>query len=295
MHLDLAEQAIIPFSFPVKIRKFFFPDSFIRVHNSTHSSGYLMNRKEEETAGASKPQEPLSMKSASVWQVYLPKRGSRMHGTVYVASFPQILYFWPTMIVCILAAATQSASGSESVVAGWFFVGMLILNFIVLAHDFDQKQFIILILVLIVLGLLTWIVNLYGLTFLRNSANWIFGFRPILSTDVYLLIGGALIIMFILGSISPRLSYWKLEQNEFIHYVLPAGRDRSIARAQCSVSKEIPDIFEYLLFFGGGTLVIRRNDQVLATIPHIPFLSFRMTAIEHLLGETRVVVETSGN
>jgi hypothetical protein len=254
-----------------------------------------MNEKVEEPAGASKPQDYSSMKSASVWEVYLPRRGPRAHGTVHVASFPPILYFWPTMIVCIFAAMTQAASGSGSVVAGWFFVGVLTLNFIVLAHDFDQKQFIVLMLVLIVLGLLAWIVNLYGFTFLRNSMNWIFGFRPILSTDVYLLIGGVLIILFLLGSVSPRFSYWKLEQNEFIHYLQPVGRDRSIARAQCSVYREVPDIFKFLLFFGGGALVIRRGDQVLATIPHIPFLNFRMHAIEHLLGETRVVVEASEN
>jgi hypothetical protein len=253
-----------------------------------------MNEK-EETAGASKPQAPSSLKSASAWEVYLPKRGPRAHGTVYIASFPQILYFWPTILMCLLAAFSQTASGRDSVVAGWFFVGMLALNFIVLAHDFDRKQFIILMLALIVFGLLAWIMSLYGFAFLRNSVNWMLGFKPILSTDVYLLIGGVLIIMFIFGLISPRFNYWKLEQNEFIHYLQPAGRDRSIARAQCSVYKEIPDVFEYLLFFGGGTLVIRRNDQVVATIPHIPFLSFRMPAIEHLLGETRVVVEACNN
>jgi hypothetical protein len=253
-----------------------------------------MNAK-EEVAGSSSSDKNSAPKSASAWEVYLPKKGPRLHGTVYVASFPPILYFWPTMVMCILAAISQGASGSESVVAGWFFVGMLTLNFVVLAHDFDQKQFVILILVLVVLGLLAWIVNLYGFTFLKNALHWIFGFKPVLSTDVYLLVGGVLIVMCALGLLSPRFNYWKLEQNEFIHYLQPVGRDRSIARAQCSVYKEIPDIFEYLLFFGGGSLVIRRNDQVVATIPHIPLLGLRMPAIEHLLGETRVVVETVDN
>ncbi len=251
-----------------------------------------MNEKENKPAGASAPGKPALSKTASAWEVYFPRRGPRANGAVYVASFPPILYFWPTLVVCVLAAISQSVSGGESVVAGWFFVGVLTLNFVVLAHDFDQKQFTILVLVLIVLGLVGWIVHLYGFSFLRSAVSRIFAFRPVLSTDAYLLMGIALILMFILGLIHPRFSYWKLEQNEFIHYLQPAGRDRSIARAQCSVYKEVPDIFEYLLFFGGGSLVIRRNDQVLATIPHIPFLSCRMSAIEQLLGETRVVVET---
>jgi hypothetical protein len=237
---------------------------------------------------------PKYMKSASIREIYIPRQGARAHGTVYIASFPPILYFWPTIIVCVAAALSQAASGTDSLLAGWFFVGVLTLNFIVLAHDFDQKQFVILMLLLAVFGLLAWIVNLYGHTFLRTAVNWLLGFKPILSTDTYLLVGGVLIILSVLGLMSPLLSYWKLEQNEFIHYSQPAGRDRNIARAQCSVYKEIPDIFEYLLFFGGGTLVIRRNDQVLATIPNIPFLSFRMPAIETLLAETRVIVEAGG-
>ena len=69
------------------------------------------------------------------------------------------------------------------------------------------------------------------------------------------------------------------------------GRDLSIARSDCSVYKEVPDIFEYLLFAGGGSLVIHRGGQVLATIPHVPFLSWRMPAIEHLLAETRVTID----
>jgi hypothetical protein len=269
--------------------KFFFPEWYYKcIIDPSLKMDANMSEKEETPAKAS-----AAPKSASAWEIYFPMKGAREHGTVYVASFPTILYFWPTVIVCILAALSQAASGNSSVGAGWFFVGMLTLNFVVLAHDFDQKKFTILMLVLIVLVLGGWIVSLYGFTFLKNAVNWVIGFKPVLSTDAYLLIGGVLIVMCILGSLSPRFSYWKLEQNEFIHYTQPVGRDRSIARAQCSVYKEIPDIFEYLLFFGGGSLVIRRGDQVLATIPHIPFLGLRMPAIEHLLGETRVVVETT--
>jgi hypothetical protein len=228
---------------------------------------------------------------ASVWEIYFPTLGPRRHGTVYVASFPPILYFWPTALVCFAAAISQSTQGAESSSAGWVFLTALIINFIVLAHDFDQKQFIIFMLILVVVGLLTWISSLYGFTFLQSVAGWISSFRPLISTDAYLLFGTALTLMLVWGLISPLFSYWKLEQNEFVHYSQPTGRDTSIARSQCSVYKEVPDIFEYLLFGGGGSLVIRRGEQILATIPHIPFLSFRMAAIEHLLAETRVVVE----
>ncbi|MCC6953026.1 MAG: hypothetical protein IT290_02795, partial [Deltaproteobacteria bacterium] len=111
--------------------------------------------------------------------------------------------------------------------------------------------------------------------------------------DGYLLLGVLLLGLFVWGLIIPLFSYWQFEQNEFVHYSQPAGRDMSIARANCTIYKEIPDIFECLLSFGGGTLIVRRNEQILASIPHIPFLGLRMDAIEHLLAETRVVIERS--
>jgi hypothetical protein len=110
--------------------------------------------------------------------------------------------------------------------------------------------------------------------------NWFLDFKPILSTDVYLLLEGVLMIMFLFGLISPRFNYTNLSRTSL--FIIAARReDRSIARTQCSVTKF--QTFLVSAFIRGGTLVIRRNDQVLATIPHIPFLSFRMPAIEHLL------------
>lgn len=247
--------------------------------------------------------EPLSTPSpateapknvrSSVWDIYFPKSGIGHPGAVYIASFPPIMYFWPTILVALFAAIVQGFSGTVSGNLGWFFVAVLALNFLVLVHDFDQKQFLIFLLAVVIFWMLVWIVDLYGFTFLRRMSNWILSFEPGLSTDAYFFIGGALLLLFLWGMVTPLFNYWLLDTNEFIHYTQPVGRDMSVARAGCSVYKEIPDIFECILSFGGGTLVIRRNEQVLATIPHIPFLGKRMAAIEHLLAETRVVVERS--
>src|SRR5262245_45772855 len=159
----------------------------------------------------------------TIWEIYFPLRGSRGHGPVYIASFPQILYFWPTLIVVLGAALSQRISESESSTAGWSFLGALVLNFIVLAHDFDQKQFLIFVLVLVVLGMLMWISALYGFTFVQTAAGRVFALQPIISTDAYLVFGSALTLLMVWGIISPLFSYWKFEQNEFVHYSQPVG------------------------------------------------------------------------
>ena len=109
-----------------------------------------------------------------------------------------------------------------------------------------------------------------------------------MSTSAYLILAVILTIFFCWGMIRPMFDYWILEHNEFVHYIQPFGRDMSVPRSGSTVSKDIPDILEYILTLGGGSLVIKREGEVVATIPHIPFLGRRMKVIEKMLSEQRV-------
>ena len=254
--------------------------------NPTNAGGTSAAPAAATVSGGVKLGEP------TVWEIYFPQSSVNGHrSSIFVASFPEIIYFWPTLFVSFFAALMQGALGLSPVSMGWVFVVVLGLNLLVLVQDFDQKQFAILMLAIIVFGLGSWILQLYGIAILGTIAGWIFSFQPQLSTDGYLLIGVILLILMIWGLVTPLFSYWRLEQNEFVHYSQPIGKDMSIARTGCTIYKEIPDVFEAILTFGGGSLIIRRQDQILATIPHIPFLGLRMKSIEHMLSETRVVVE----
>lgn len=244
------------------------------------------------------PQEPPSpsetkpsSSTPSLWEIYYPSQVGGHRDAVLVASFPEITYFWPTIVTMFFCAFLQGVVGVDGSTLGWFSIAILSLNLLVLVQDFDQKKFAILSLSLLAIGLITWIISLYGFTFIKRIVHWIFSFEPAISTDAYILIGSVLLVLFIWGIITPLFSYWKLEENEFLHYTQPIGKDMSIARLGCTIYKEIPDVFEFILGFGSGTLVIRKDNQVVATIAHVPFLAQRMKAIEHLLSETRVVVE----
>jgi hypothetical protein len=244
-----------------------------------------------ETASSSSSPTSSKRRDPSVWEIYFPRRVEGHQDSVYVASFPEIIYLWPTIIVLFLCAFFQGAFGLSPVALGWLTIIVISFNLLVFVQDFDQKKFIIFVLALLAFVLITWIINLYGFTFLKRIAHWIFSFEPQFSTDAYMLLGIIMLLLFGWGIIAPRFSYWQLEQNEFIHYSQPAGRDMSIARAGCTIYKEIPDVLECIIGFGAGKLVIRKDNQILATIPNIPFLTLRMEAIEHMLSETRVIVD----
>lgn len=224
----------------------------------------------------------------SPWEVYWPRDLSATRSAIPIASFPPIVYFWPTMIALASGAALQSLGWMGAVGVGWLVTAALTFNLTVIVLDLDQKKFLIACLLGLLLGALGWIAHDKEWAVLSSGATWLASLAPTYSTDALLLLLTAVAGLFLLGMMRPRFDYWRFEPNEFTHYVQPFGRDLSIPRQGSTVSREVPDLLEFFLLFGGGSLVIKREGQVVARIDHIPFLGRRMVALEAMLGVTRV-------
>lgn len=222
------------------------------------------------------------------WEVYWPRSATSNRKAIFVASFPPIVYFWPGMMTFLMCGLLQWATKIPEGTLGWIAVLVFAVNIMVIVQDFDQKKFLILILLVLALGLGAWIINMKGFLFLKNMVGALIDLNPTFSTSAYFILGGVLAILFLWGLVRPMFDYWRLEHNEFVHYIQPFGRDQSIPRSGSTVVKQVPDMLEFILTLGGGSLVITREERVWATIPHIPFLGRRMKAIEKMLSETRV-------
>ncbi len=240
---------------------------------------------------------PTTLKKASRWELYFPSSSDEAADCVFVASFPKIIYFWPTMLtffVCGLMQMFQSeeasvdAQASLSSTLAWWAIGVLSVNLLIIVQDFDQKKFIILLLAVVAVAMGGWIATLKGVPIVSGLGEWLGRLSPAISTHAFFILGGILVLFMFWGLFRPMFDYWRLEPNEFVHYIQPFGRDISVPRMGHTVNKEIPDILEYLLTFGGGSLVIRSGDRVVARIPDIPMLGRRMDRVEKMLGVTRV-------
>ena len=245
---------------------------------------------ETPTPAAAPPAATGKIQKESIWEVYYPFNADQDKDAVPVASFPMILYVWPTLLAFLICGILQSlgGDGAQSVTLGWWATAALTFNLMVIVTDLDQKTFAIVVLLVLLACAGLYVGSMKGWAVLGSSAEWISSLQVSYSTAAYLVVGGSLLFFFFLGMLQPRLNYWRLEPNEFVHYVQPWGRDQSIPRLGSTVSREVPDILELILTFGGGTLVIKREGQVVARIEHVPFLGKRMHSIERLLGVTRV-------
>ncbi|MCB9914868.1 MAG: hypothetical protein H6828_06915 [Planctomycetes bacterium] len=230
---------------------------------------------------------PKPLTKPSIWDVYYPSKIDENLESVPVASFPMIIYFWPSIFV-FLACGVLQAMGVAQNPLGWMATASLAFNLLVIVTDLSQKKFVIAMLALVVVGLLLYIAHQKDMSFVGGIGHWIAGLELYYSTHVYFVISGFLFFFLFLGMLQPRVDYWLFEPNEFTHYVQPWGRDQSIPRQGSTVTREVPDVLELFLTFGGGSLVVRRENEVVARIEHVPFLGRRMKALENMLGVTRV-------
>ena len=248
---------------------------------------------DEKTPPAEQPAKPPGLKKESIWEIYFPTGVDQDKRAVPVASFPMIIYFWPSLFIFGICGILQSMDVTPTTL-GWWATASLAFNLLVIVTDLSQKKFIIAMLAIVVLGLLLYIAQQKEMGFVSSLGHWIAGLQLTYSTHVYFVISGFLWLFMFAGLLNARLDYWRLEPNEFTHYIQPWGRDQSIPRQGSTVTREIPDVLEMILTFGGGTLVIRRENEVVARIEHVPFLGRRMRAIERLLGVTRVMSVEQG-
>jgi len=248
-----------------------------------------------EPGGPAAAREPArTQEKESIWEVYWPRGVREAKHCVPIASFPMIIYFWPTMIAFLVLGFLQGVTDLAPPTLGLIATGILALNLLVIVTDLDQKKFLIVLLVVLLLALAGWVSSLKGMGLVGGIGHWLGALDVTYSTQAYLAISTLLWLFFVIGLVQPRFDYWRLEANEFVHYIQPWGRDQSVPRIGSTVTREVPDVLELLLTFGGGTLVIRREGQVVARIEHVPFLNRRMIAIERLLGATRVTTVSEG-
>ena len=66
-------------------------------------------------------------------------------------------------------------------------------------------------LAVLAVGLGLWITNLKDMGIVSSLVGW-------MSTDAYFVMFS---VLFLVGMIQPRFNYWRLEPNEFVHYIQP--------------------------------------------------------------------------
>jgi hypothetical protein len=207
--------------------------------------------------------------------------------SVMIRSRPKVIFLYPTFLVALLAGfwTLFSLGGGDaisqvSLTPGRIFWWVFAINLFGVAFDFTRGEFVALVLFC---GVTTLSIILLDerFAFVRPVQNALSTIKLFAHPHFYFMLAGALGVCLAGVWLVGFFDYWEITHNEILHHKGVLGDLERFPAPNLRLTKEIPDLFEYSLFFplgGAGKIVIH------------PHGSSRSVVLENVVGVNRIEV-----
>ncbi|RME76000.1 MAG: hypothetical protein D6785_14225 [Planctomycetota bacterium] len=209
---------------------------------------------------------------------------------VTIRPLPKIVFMYPSCVMGIVAAIWQTFS-PESPWPGLLFMGMLMVNFLILSFEFSRASSVSLVLGLCALAFLgMYIGDRYNIQILNKIVQMIQSLHLQANESFYWTYSLFLVFIFVLVYIRTRFDYWVVTHNELLHYHGIMGNVERYPAPNLRVSKEIEDVFEFLLLQSGRLVITPASEQRSIILDNVP----RVNKVEKKLNEllSKIIVKT---
>jgi hypothetical protein len=206
---------------------------------------------------------------------------------IILRSYPKAIFFTPLFAISVIFWIIQAFSQELNTWLGIIWVIIFFANFFVTSLDIPSTNFLIIVLGTLIVVLLLIFLGLFPsleeVGIIGGSLN--LG----LPAQFYLIM--TIILGLILGLVvfTSRFDYYSIERNEVIHKkgMFSKNMERFPVRG-LRIKKDIPDLFEYLLFRTGSlTLILAKGDVVhLKTVLNV---NKKVESIDFLLSSLHVI------
>lgn len=208
---------------------------------------------------------------------------------VIIRPLPDIVYLYPSCIAGFACAIWQSIVGMDSPWPGLIFMVILWVNYIILAFDFSRVSTLAVILggtALIVGGM--YIGEKYNIQILRFLVDLVRSINMQANVSFYLGYSFFLLFIYVLVFIKTRFDYWVVTHNELLHYRGILGDVERYPAPNLRVTKEIDDVFEFLLLQSGKLIITPASELRSIELDNVPRVNRVEKALNKLLSQIRV-------
>jgi len=157
---------------------------------------------------------------------------------------------------------------------------------VVVLHAYPTYVYVWLLIWLAIL----WLKDAKGVTIFGAIGHWIATREVVFSPDCYQAFAIVLSIPYVITQVMARVNdRWRITHNEWEHRSLGI-RENAISRGAKQVMCRYVDIFQFVLGFGAGTLLVysANGQAILATIENVQGLFWRFNKISRILESTAV-------
>ena len=222
--------------------------------------------------------------------------------SIYLVAYPKIVFLYPTYIVGIIAwlvmlllGKTAEPGGERERVAELitlFFLMLMAVNLVVISFDFPRTTSLTLFFafVAVVMGSVLLFTNRPEM--LPVVSRFFDSLKPWANAQFYGLFTLLLSLLFLVVWIMARFDYWEVRPNELMHHHGFLSDLERFSAPNLRISKEINDVFEYMLLRSGRLILHPTNEPRAFVLDNVLNINRKETQITKMLGALQVEFRT---
>lgn len=216
---------------------------------------------------------------------------------IYLVAYPKVIFLYPTFFMSLVVgcyfsfmgdAVALDATSRMSVGLTSTFLAVFAINMVVFSFDFPRTTSltVFFLLAALVLGGLL-LIKFYPELF--PVMTRIFkSFHPLGNSTFFHLISTILGLLFVAVFINSKFDYWEVRENELLHHHGFLSNLERYSAPSLRFSKEINDIFEYMLLGAGRLILHPSNEPRAIVLDNVLFITRKEDQLTRMLGALQV-------
>ncbi|MCA9068993.1 MAG: hypothetical protein KDA84_08725 [Planctomycetaceae bacterium] len=217
--------------------------------------------------------------------------------SIYLISYPKIVFLYPSLIAAIVAAIITAFNGDDpekpiNTIVGLAFLGIFCANLVVLSFDFPRTTSLTFFFIGVAIFMGLWLVSASYPDFLPFLGGFVEKLRPFANAMFYTILAIVLVIIYIAVGVAVQFDYWEVRPNELLHHHGILSDLERFSAPNLRIDKEINDLFEYLLLRAGRLILHPSNERRAIVLENVFFINKKEQQITKMLGALQVQVRT---
>jgi hypothetical protein len=221
--------------------------------------------------------------------------------SIFLVAYPKIVFLYPTYIASLIAGFYMFFWGDKAGVAdrvgevfALLFLMLAAVNLVVLSFDFPRTTSLTLFFAFSAIVMGGVLLLKYHPDLLPFMAKFMAALKPWANAQFYFIFAILLSLLYIAVWITVRFDYWEVRPNELLHHHGFLSDLERFSAPNLRISKEINDVFEYLLLRSGRLILHPTNEPRAFVLDNVLNINRKEAQITKMLGALQVQVRSDG-
>lgn len=225
-----------------------------------------------------------------------PATKDEVPARIYLVSYPKIIFLYPTFLMSLFLGITFSFRGDTPDAFAFamtsLFLGVFTVNLIVFSFDFPRTTSLTMFFFIaaVILGMfLTFQFRPEWAGVLKSLFT---ALHPFANSTFFHLLNFILATIYLVVVFNLQFDYWEARPNELLHHHGLWSDLERFPAPNLRISKEINDVFEYLLLRSGRLVLTPSNEPRAIVLDNVLFIDRKERALTRMLSALQVQLRT---